>query len=127
LKNVKRYFSRPEWMKKDEEILEEEVSSEEEMDEEISEDIEQDQTMSQSEISEIFDTPTTQNLISPANIEEPGNFEIGVEVEVFRKGQWIPGTIQKIRKQRKAVEARIVGPRINAWHKLHSNSIRKPT
>jgi hypothetical protein len=55
LKNVKRYFFRPEWMKKDKEILEE-VSSEEDMDDNESEDIKEDQPKSQSEITEIFDT-----------------------------------------------------------------------
>jgi hypothetical protein len=85
LKNVKKYFSRPEWMKQNEEILEEKVNSEEEMDKKTSQDIEQDQPMSQSEITEIFDA-LTQNLISLLNIEEPGNFGIRVEVEVLQQG-----------------------------------------
>jgi hypothetical protein len=78
------------------------------------------------EITEIFKGPTSNNIVSPANVEDLESLTTGVAVEALRGGEWIPGVITKIRKTKKAVEAKIIGPKINAWHKLHSTSVRRP-
>jgi hypothetical protein len=129
LKNVKRYFSRPEWMKDDhEEFTEEEPQTPSETvdhtDEEIT--VTYKRPVPVEEITEIFRGPTCENIVSPANVEEPESFAIGVTVEALRSGEWISGVITKIRKTKKAVTAKIIGPRINAWHKMHSTSVRRP-
>jgi hypothetical protein len=78
------------------------------------------------EITEIFKEPTSDNIVSPANVKDLESLTTGVAVEAFRGGEWIPGVITKIWKTKKVVEAKIIGPRINAWYKLHSTSIRRP-
>jgi hypothetical protein len=127
LKNVKRYFSRPEWMKDnhEESIEEESQTPSETVDHTDKEEITvtYEWPVPLEEITEIFRGPTCKNIVSPANVEEPESFAIGVTVEALRSREWISGVITKIRKTKKAIEAKIIGPRINAWHKMHSTSI----
>jgi hypothetical protein len=59
-------------------------------------------------------------------VEDPESLVIRVEVKVFQSGKWIPGVITKIQKTKEVVKGRIIGPRINAWHKAHSTSVQRP-
>jgi hypothetical protein len=74
-----------------------------------------------------MDDTLCENIVSPANLDKPESFAIGATVEALQSREWISGVITKIRKTKKAVKAKIIGPRINAWHKLHSTNIQRPT
>jgi hypothetical protein len=77
-------------------------------------------------IIEIFKGPISNNLISPANVKDLDSFTTGVAVEILRSGEWISRVITKKQKTKRAMEAKIIGPWINIWHKLHSSSIWRP-
>jgi hypothetical protein len=129
LKNIRRYFFRPEWMKDDHKEPTEEPETLIETVDHMDEDegtATNERPVPLEEITEIFKGSTSDNIVLLANVEDLESLTTGVAVEVLRGGEWIPGVITKIRKTKKAVEAKIIGPRINAWHKLHSTSVWRP-
>jgi hypothetical protein len=105
LKNVKRYFSRPEWMRDDhEESTEEEPQTPSKTVDHTDEEetiVTYKWPVLLEKITEIFRGPTCKNIVSPANVEEPESFAIRVTVEALRSGEWISGVITKIQRQRK--------------------------
>jgi len=127
LKNVRKFTIRPEWMKEPDEEEVSEMSIEDLPEDSRSEEDEHggEDPWTQEQIEEIFDDNTQNMVITPGTADDA--LGIGVDVEVFRNGQWIPGTIQRIRKEKKKLRVRVVGPRINAWHTMNSKLIRRST